>query len=668
MACPTQSHMITFQLHGPFKPHGDQPQAIRALTQGVLDGVPAQTLLGVTGSGKTFTIANVIANVQRPTLVLAHNKTLAAQLYQEFKEFFPHNAVEYFVSYYDYYQPEAYIARSDTFIEKSLLINDEIDKLRLSATRSLLERRDTIVVSSVSCIYGIGAPDHYAAMSLQLVVGQQYIRSQLLNKLVQMRYIASSVPQRSTFRATGSVIDIFPAYEDSLAIRLEFDDHQLENIYSLDPITMRIIDPHISQWTLYPGSHYVSPEHIRTRAIESIKLELTERLPYFAERPIEYDRLYERTHRDLEMIQEVGFCKGIENYSRHFSGLPAGAPPACLLDYFPEDFLLVVDESHQTLPQIKAMYHGDRSRKQSLVEYGFRLPSAFDNRPLSYEEARKYFRTVIYVSATPGEIELRESQDHVIQQILRPTGIPDPIPEVRPATGQIDDLLEEIRITRSSPSNRILIISLTKKLAEDISAFLTNLHIPNAYLHAEIETAERTKILSDLRSGKIDVLIGVNLLREGLDLPEVALIAILDADKEGFLRNTTSLVQFCGRAARNIHGRVILYADHITSSIQETINIASQHHEKQVRYNQEHNLTPKPIIKGIFANPIPDKQDEAPTQDAPIYSKEELENLIVCHKKLMIKASNNYQFQEAAHHRDLVFQYQQQLMKESFNS
>ncbi|MEF9496860.1 excinuclease ABC subunit UvrB [Chlamydia sp. 04-14] len=653
---------MTFELRAAFSPCGDQPEAIAKLTEGIRNNTQSQVLLGTTGSGKTFTIANVVANVNRPTLVLAHNKTLAAQLYQEFKEFFPNNAVEYFISYYDYYQPEAYIARNDTYIEKSLLINSEIDKLRLSATRSILERRDTLIVSSVSCIYGIGSPENYASMALELEVGKEYPRIALAARLVKMNYQASPVAQRSTFRERGSVIDIFPAYESDQAIRLEFSNDTLVSIEYSDPLTM-IPMASVASAIIYPGSHYVTPEAVREQAIRSIREELEERMLFFQDRPIEQDRLFHRTTHDIEMIKETGFCKGIENYSRHFTKMPPGAPPACLLDYFPEDFLLVIDESHQTLPQIRAMYRGDLSRKQSLVEYGFRLPSAYDNRPLTYEEAQKYFHNVIYVSATPGETELNESHGHIVEQIIRPTGIPDPIPEIRPATGQVDDLLEEIRKRLSKSQEKILVISITKKLAEDIAAFLSELDIAAAYLHSGIETAERTRILADLRLGNIDVLIGVNLLREGLDLPEVSLVAILDADKEGFLRSTSSLIQFCGRAARNVEGKVIFYADQKTRSIEQTLKETERRRQIQLDYNKANDITPKPIIKAIFANPIPQggKKETQETPKVPLSTKE-LEKLIKKYENLMQQAAHEFRFDEAAKYRDKMKAAKEQLL------
>ncbi|WP_080126071.1 excinuclease ABC subunit UvrB [Chlamydia suis] len=649
-----------FVLHAPFLPCGDQPEAIRQLSQGILDGIPSQVLLGTTGSGKTFTMANVIANVNVPTLVLAHNKTLAAQLYQEFKAFFPENAVEYFISYYDYYQPEAYIARSDTYIEKSLLINDEIDKLRLSATRSILERRDTLIVSSISCIYGIGSPDNYSSMALTLEVGKEYPRAQLSSQLVRMHYQATATPQRSAFRERGSVIDIFLAYESDCAVRLEFVNDTLVSIEYTDPLTM-IPSGTTSSITLYPGSHYVTPEAVREQAIRTIREELEQRLLFFEGRPVEQERLFQRTTHDIEMIKEIGFCKGIENYSRHFTGAAPGEPPTCLLDYFPDDFLLIIDESHQTLPQLRAMYRGDQSRKRSLVEYGFRLPSAFDNRPLTYEEARRYFHRVVYVSATPGELEIQESRGHIVEQIIRPTGIPDPLPEIRPATGQIDDLLEEIRQRLHKDKEKILVISVTKKLAEDIAAFLAELGIAAAYLHSGIETAERTQILTDLRLGTIDVLIGVNLLREGIDLPEVSLVAILDADKEGFLRSSSSLIQFCGRAARNIHGKVIFYADRITPSMDHMLKETERRRQIQLDYNKKHQITPRPIIKPILANPITKEEAHEKSHLGPQSSKE-LETSIKAYEEAMYKAAQDFQFDEAAKYRDLMNAAKRQLL------
>lgn len=657
------THGALFDLQAPFSPCGDQPEAIRKLTLGVKNQVPAQVLLGTTGSGKTFTIANVIANVNRPTLVLAHNKTLAAQLYQELRKFFPNNAVGYFISYYDYYQPEAYIARSDTYIEKSLLINDEIDKLRLAAINALLTRNDTIIVSSVSCIYGIGSPENYAAMTLDIKVGHEYTREWLTHKLVAMQYSATLVPQRSAFRDKGRVFDIFPASDSSIAIRLEFSGDLLTSIEYTDPMTM-IPQQSVSSLCLHPGSLHVSPLNVRERAMGSIAQELQERMAFYSsqERYTEEDRIHHRTTHDLEMIRETGFCKGIENYSRHFTGSAPGEPPKCLLDYFPENFLFIIDESHQTLPQMRSMYRGDRARKQSLVEYGFRLPSAYDNRPLTYEEARKYFRNVIYVSATPGDTELSECKGHIAEQIIRPTGIPDPLPEIRPADKQIDDLLEEIRkrLARNA-KEKIFVIATTKKLAEEIAKFLSELNIAATYLHSEIKTAERTQILDSLSTGEIDVLIGVNLLREGLDIPAITLVAILDADKEGFLRSTSSLIQFCGRAARNVHGSVIFYANRITPSIHKTLQEIERRRSIQIRHNQEHGIIPRSAQRQVAENPIPEKNSKH-TQSFTHKSPEELEQLAQHYEELMQKAAIAYQFEEAAKYRDWVDQIKQLLL------
>ncbi|WP_213318890.1 excinuclease ABC subunit UvrB [Chlamydiifrater volucris] len=655
-----------FSLNSSYSPCGDQPEAIKSLVEGLQAGRPAQVLKGVTGSGKTFTVANVITQIGLPTLVLAHNKTLAAQLYLEFKEFFPTNAVEYFVSYYDYYQPEAYIARSDTYIEKSLLINDEIDKLRLSATRSLLSRKDTIIVASVSCIYGIGSPEYYLAMSISFHVGHTYPRDQLLTQLAEMHYRATdTVPERGSFRETGSILDIVPAYDTQYSLRLEFCDDELETILLLHPANFSLIKT-LQEITLFPGSHYVTPEEVREKALRSIAAELEDRLLFFEDRPIERERLFNRTKYDMEMIREIGFCKGIENYSSHFTGLPAGSPPCCLLDYFPKDFLLIVDESHRTLPQIRAMYHGDRSRKQSLVEFGFRLPSAYDNRPLTFDEAYKYFRKVVYVSATPGEEEIAKSSGLIVEQVIRPTGIPDPEIEVRAATGQIDDLLEEIRSRlQKNLHEKIIVVSLTKKLAEDIASYLSNLNIRSAYLHSGIETAERSEILADLRKGFIDVLIGVNLLREGIDLPEVSLIAILDADKEGFLRSFSSLMQFCGRAARNVSGKAILYADMITESISQTLTETQRRREIQQAYNKKHGIVPKPIIKEIASSLIPKKEttkNKGSEEDLSVLSNEELERIIKKYEKQMKDAAQKFLFEEAAYYRDLVQKYKEFLL------
>ncbi|MEG1542474.1 MAG: excinuclease ABC subunit UvrB [Victivallaceae bacterium] len=670
---------MTFRLNASFRPCGDQPQAIEQLIQGIRSGRRSQVLQGITGSGKTFTIANVIQELNRPALIIAHNKTLAAQLYQEFHSFFPDNAIEYFVSYYDYYQPEAYIARTDTYIEKSLLINDEIDKLRLSATRSLAERRDVIVIASVSCIYGIGSPENYLNMTLNLRAAEIYSKDHVALQLLQMHYAAvESHLFRGSFRIRGHVIDIFPAYESNFAVRLEFKDVVLKQILTFDPnhgSTFSALD----EITIYPGSHYVSSEDVRLRAIESIEAELQEHLSTFKDRPLERERLFNRTRYDMEMIKEIGFCKGIENYSRHFSNSPPGMPPKCLLDYFPEDYLLIIDESHQTLPQMRAMYHGDRARKETLVNFGFRLPSAFDNRPLKFEEAYRFFRQVIYVSATPGNNELHEVEHKVIEQVIRPMGIPDPLIEIRPASGQMNDIVEEIR-KRSNKNERILIISLTKKLAEEIAAFLEKIGIKARYLHSDINIPERTRILSELRSGVFNVLIGVNLLREGLDLPEVSLVAILDADKEGFLRSSSSLIQICGRAARNIEGTVIMYADGITASMQKTVEETERRRILQLAYNSKYDITPKTVIKDIHPELLPsngiakshrhnrNKRPACQEEMAPPdkLTLKELTLRIKKYDNLMKKAAKEYRFQEATDYRNLLDKYKaEQLRRKS---
>ncbi len=563
-------------------PCGDQPGAIEKLVTGLEQKKKAQVLLGVTGSGKTFTMANVIARVNRPTLIIAHNKTLAAQLYQEFKAFFPENAVEYFVSYYDYYQPEAYIARTDTYIEKDLAINDQIDRMRLSATRSLIEREDVIIVASVSCIYGLGLPEYYSQMLLSLAVGQKRRRDEVLLHLVEMHYKRNDFDlMRATFRGRGDVLEVMPAYEESLGYRIEFFGDEIERLSEIDPLTGRV-KRRLETITIYPGSHHVTPESVRLNALETIRAELKERIAFFEKENqlVEMQRIRQRTFYDLEMIKEIGFCKGIENYSRHFSGRLPGDPPPCLLDYFPEDFLIFIDESHQTLPQLHAMYNGDRARKESLVTFGFRLPSAFDNRPLKFEESYRKFKQVVYVSATPGEWEVHEAHGDVAEQIIRPTGLLDPMIEVRPATNQIDDCLEQIRL-ETEKNARVLVTTLTKKLSEDLTKYLNEIGVRAKYLHSDIETLERVQILNDLRKGLFDVLVGINLLREGLDLPEVSLVCILDADKEGFLRSYTALIQTCGRAARNVHGRVIMYADRMTPSITKTIEVTGQRRSVQ---------------------------------------------------------------------------------------
>jgi excinuclease ABC subunit B len=582
-----------FQLKTHFQPRGDQPKAISQIIDGFKAGKKAQVLLGITGSGKTFTMANVIHQIQKPTLVLAHNKTLAAQLYQEFKTFFPHNAVEYFVSYYDYYQPEAYIPRTDTYIEKDFAINDRIDKMRLSATRSLLSRSDVLIVASISCIYGLGSPEYYEQMLLTLKEKQRVRRDDLLLHLVAMHYTRAETLARGQFRVRGDVIEVVPAYEDDLAYRIECFGDEVERLSEIDPVTGTLRSL-LSELLIYPGSHFVTPEEIRLRGIETIRHELHERIAAFEAQNLllEAQRIRERTLHDLEMIQEIGFCKGIENYSRHFSGRAPGQPPACLLDYFPEDFLFLIDESHQTLPQMHAMYNGDRARKKALVEYGFRLPSAFDNRPLTFEEAYGKFRQVLYVSATPGSWEIEQAQGEVVEQIIRPTGLLDPSIDVRPATGQIDDCLEEIR-KETEAGGRILVTTLTKKLSEDLTHYLKELGIKAAYLHSDLDTLERMEIIKGLRLGDTEVLVGINLLREGLDLPEVSCVVVLDADKEGFLRSETALIQTCGRAARNSKGRVLFYADQETAAMRNTIVLTTRRRQLQEAYNLQYGITPQ---------------------------------------------------------------------------
>lgn len=653
---------MKFKLKTEFSPKGDQPQAIEELSQGILAGKKKQVLLGITGSGKTFTMANIIAKVQKPSLILAHNKTLAAQLYQEFKNFFPENAVEYFVSYYDYYQPEAYVPRTDTYIEKDLAINDEIDKMRLSATRSLLEREDVIIVSSVSCIYGLGMPEFYAKMNLNFKVGDKRRRDEILMHLVEMHYKRSDLElARGVFRVRGDVLEILPAYEYDKALRIEFFDQEVERISEIDPLTGKVL-ARMDMVTIYPGSHHVTPQSVRQDAIESIKQELKERADYFEHegKLLERERILQRTTYDLEMIKEIGYCKGIENYSRHFAKRPPGAPPACLLNYFPQDYLLFIDESHQTIPQLHAMYHGDFSRKKTLIEFGFRLPSAYDNRPLRFEETYSHFNQAIFVSATPGSWEIEEAGGHVVEQIIRPTGLLDPLIEVRPANHQIDNVLEEIR-KEVEKGRRVLVTTLTKRLSEDITNYLLDLSIKAKYLHSDIDTLERVQIIRDLRIGHFDVLVGINLLREGLDIPEVSLVAILDADKEGFLRSETSLIQTCGRAARNASGRVIMYADKLTSSIKKTLEVTERRRAIQIAYNQEHGITPQTIIRDLGVEMGLPKEEEILLNDEEndeYLSQKDLEKKIKECERKMKKAAKEHNFEEAARLRDLMHKYQ----------
>lgn len=665
---------MKFKIESKFKPTGDQPNAIEELCNGLNDGAPFQTLLGVTGSGKTFTIANVIEQVQRPTLVLSHNKTLAAQLYGEFKAFFPNNAVEYFVSYYDYYQPEAYLPVTGTYIEKDLSINDEIEKLRLSASSALLSgRKDVIVVSSVSCIYGIGNPEDFHANVTEIKKGQLISRNKLLHSFVDALYSRNEIEfERGNFRVKGDTIDIYPAYAD-FAYRIIFWDDEIEEIYSFDPLNGAKLD-HYDRITIYPANIFVTSKDRVQKAIHQIQDDMVAQVAFLKDigKHLEAKRLEEKVNFDLEMIRELGHCSGIENYSRYFDGRTAGTRPFCLMDYFPDDFLVVVDESHVTLSQVRAMYGGDHSRKINLVEYGFRLPSALDNRPLKFEEFEQIANQTIYVSATPADYELEKCEGVVVEQVIRPTGLLDPQISIRPSLNQIDDLIAEIH-QRTEINERVLVTTLTKRMAEELSEYFTNLNIRCRYIHSDVETLDRVKIMEDLRNGVFDVLIGVNLLREGLDLPEVSLVAILDADKEGFLRSTRSLTQTSGRAARNINGKVIMYADKITRSMQETIDATDHRREKQLAYNIKNGITPTQITrsktsmmnhgkdKENVAYSGPDSIEIAADPVVQYMSKSSLEKTIEQTKKSMQKAAKEMDFLQAAQYRDEMYKLQKQL-------
>ena len=649
---------MQFRLISENQPTGDQPEAIRQIVEGLNDGAKDQVLLGITGSGKTFTIANVIEKVQRPTLVLAHNKTLAAQLYQEFKTFFPENAVEYFVSYYDYYQPEAYVPAADLYIEKEATVNDEIDRLRLHATRSLFERHDVIVVASVSCIYGLGDPDAYYGMLMFIEPGTQIKREDFLRRLVELQYERVNVDfDRGSFRVRGDVVEIYPSYQDQ-AYRVEFWGDEIDSISTIDPLLGEVIAKHETRIPIYPKTHYVMTKATIKRAIQTIKEELTWWEEHLVNegKVVEAQRLHQRTMYDLELIKEMGFCHGIENYSRHLTGKQPGEPPPTLLDYLPSNALMVIDESHQTVPQLGAMYKGDQSRKGTLVEYGFRLPSAKDNRPLSFEEFENRVGQTIYVSATPGPYELRRTEGEVIEQIIRPTGLLDPIVEVRPVKGQIDDLLEECRV-RAERNERVLVTTLTKRMAENLSEYFAEVGVRVTYLHSDIVTLDRIKILRDLRRGEFDVLVGINLLREGLDLPEVSLVAILDADKEGFLRSERSLIQTMGRAARNADGKSILYADNITNSMRNAIGETERRRHLQEEYNTEHGITPKTIVKPIEATLV--TAYEADYFKVPLemdkfeeFSPKQLKETIAQLEREMRAAAKEMKFEHAAEVRD----------------
>ena len=644
-----------FKLHSNYAPTGDQPEAIKSLVDGIKLGEKFQTLLGVTGSGKTFTMANVIAQVNKPTLVLAHNKTLAGQLYTEFKEFFPENAVEYFVSYYDYYQPEAYMPQTDTYIEKDSAVNEEIDKLRHSATASLFERRDVIIVASVSCIYGLGDPDDYSNLTLSLRPGMQIERDVLLRELIERQYDRNDIDfRRGKFRAKGDTVEVFPSNEANLAYRIEFFGDEIDKITEIDPLTGHKLGVR-NHVLIFPNSHYATSKAKLDRAIVTIEEELEERIKYFQDnnKLLEAQRIEQRTNFDIEMIKETGFCQGIENYSRHISGRAPGSAPYTLMDYFPKDFLLMIDESHATIPQVRAMYNGDKARKTTLVDYGFRLPSAFDNRPLKFEEWENRLNQVVFVSATPADYE-NEHSSNTVEQIIRPTGLLDPKIEVKPVENQIDDLIEQINVTVEK-GYRVLVTTLTKKMAEDLTAYLKELNLKVTYMHSDIDTLERMKILRELRQGKHDVLVGINLLREGLDLPEVALVAILDADKEGFLRSERSLIQTIGRAARNSDGRVIMYADELTDSMEKAIKETNRRRKIQMAYNEEHGIVPQTIKKDIFEDiKATYYEDEESGEKIEIKSDEDIKDIINKLTDQMLAHAQKMEFEEAAEIRDKI--------------
>lgn len=644
---------MEFKLHSDYAPKGDQPEAIKKLSEGILSGKKDQILRGVTGSGKTFTMANIIQNVQRPTLVLAHNKTLAYQLFTEFKEFFPENAVEYFVSYYDYYQPEAYVAATDTYIAKDSSINDEIDKMRHSATMALFERRDVIIVASVSCIYGLGDPIEYKKLVVSLRPGQEISPEEVMKKLIDVQYVRNDVEfERGTFRARGDILDIYPAGFDQKAIRIEFFGDEIDQISEFDPLTGKVISK-ISHGYIYPASHYATTSEKTEKAIITIEKELEERIREFESenKLLEAQRIEQRTKYDIEMLKEIGFCSGIENYSAHLSQRPRGSRPYTLIDYFPKDFVLMVDESHVSIPQVGGMYEGDRSRKQNLVDFGFRLPSALDNRPLKFDEFEKLINQTVYVSATPGPYEMKKTHGELVEQIIRPTGLLDPIVEVRPTENQIDDLIGEVHKTIAK-GERVLVTTLTKKMAEDLTDYLMEQNIKVRYLHSDIKTIERSEIIRDLRLGKFDVLVGINLLREGLDIPEVSLITILDADKEGFLRSETSLIQTIGRAARNSEGHVIMYGDTITGSMQRAIDETERRRKIQEEFNEKHGITPTTIKKNI--GEIIQITKKAEEEEIEEFNREDIATILINMESEMYKAAEELDFERAARLRDQI--------------